>query len=100
MRSQSVVSTSSTGGGGVACPHGVPHLLWETLERQYNTSQLRALHAVCATSVGAYLALAEQGAFTMKAGAEGLTELAERFSPFAFPPLTLVQGPPGTGKVL
>ena len=61
---------------GLKCPQSLPSALWSALASQYNSSQLKAIHAVCLTSPTPSLT----GGLAMN------------------PSVTLLQGPPGTGK--
>jgi hypothetical protein len=75
VASSSSSSTSSmyNDGSPLVCPVSVPAALWSELSRRYNPSQLRAIAAVCATTVQAMLALAlgQQGQGQGQQGVSG-----------------------------
>ena len=72
------------------CPDTLPLALWKALSTQYNTSQLRAIHAVCLTTPGSLASTAATD------GTINKVPTAPASSSNAT--VTLLQGPPGTGK--
>lgn len=72
------------------CPDTLPLALWKALSSQYNTSQLRAIHAVCLTT---------PGSLASTAAADGtINKVPAAPASSSNATVTLLQGPPGTGK--
>lgn len=69
----------------LSCPETLPSALWTTLCSQYNSSQLRAIHAVCLTTPSS----SESGRPPTSSSSSASSSAAT---------VTLLQGPPGTGK--
>ena len=80
------------------CPEGLPSALWSSLSEQYNSSQLRAIHAVClptnSTSTSNSNSNSTGSASSNSTGSSGPNSSSLSSSPT----VTLLQGPPGTGK--
>jgi hypothetical protein len=72
------------------CPSSLPLALWAALEKEYNSSQLRAIHAVCFTHSPSPPSSSSANLSNRK----GSISSAEALNN----PVTLLQGPPGTGK--
>ena len=72
------------------CPDTLPLALWKALSSQYNTSQLRAIHAVCLTTPGSLSSTAATDGTINKVPAASASSSNAT--------VTLLQGPPGTGK--
>ena len=71
----------------LSCPETLPTALWKALSGQYNSSQLRAIHAVCLTTTT--VPSASDANKPPNPPTSGSSATAT---------VTLLQGPPGTGK--
>lgn len=83
-------SSSNNDKQALKCPSSLPPALWCALEKQYNSSQLRAIHAVCFTQPSS----CSSSSHSVAGNKNGSTSLAESTNN----PVMLLQGPPGTGK--
>jgi AAA domain len=83
----SSASNTLTDPDRLSCPETLPTALWKALSGQYNSSQLRAIHAVCLTTSTVPTASDPNKPTNLLTGGSSATAT-----------VTLLQGPPGTGK--